>query len=59
MPRELIAIFVLTSITYVLWILRNTSFGVLWKIWVMFFVVLFATLGANFIKDEVKEWWNK
>jgi len=33
--------------------------GPIYDIVRMFFVVLFATLFANYIKKEVKEWWNK
>jgi hypothetical protein len=45
----------------VLYLLRNTNafFRVLWKIIATFFIVLFATLMANYAKKEIKEWWNK
>ena len=45
----------------VLYLLRNTNafFRVLWKIIATFFIVLFATLLANYAKKEIKEWWNK
>lgn len=33
--------------------------GILWKIVVMFFLVLFATLFINYAKKEIKEWWSK
>ena len=45
----------------VLYLLRNTNafFRVLWKVIATFFIVLFATLLANFAKKEIKQWWNK
>jgi uncharacterized membrane protein YkvI len=51
----------LLAIIGVLYLLRNTNafFRVLWKIIAMFFIVLFATLMANYAKKEIKEWWNK
>jgi hypothetical protein len=30
----------------------------LWRLMLLFFLVFFATLGINFIKKEVKSWWN-
>jgi cell division protein FtsW (lipid II flippase) len=45
----------------VLYLLRNTNtfFRVIWKVVATFFIVLFATLMANYVKKELKEWWNK
>ncbi len=40
-------------------LLRKTPLGFLWKMVVAFFIVLFATLLANKIKGELKEWWGK
>ena len=33
--------------------------GILLKIVIMFFLVLFATLFINYAKKEIKEWWSK
>ena len=41
------------------YLLRNTPFGFVWTIIKMFFIVLFATQMANYIKKEVKDWWRK
>ena len=41
------------------YIVRNTPFGFLWKYTKIFFTVLLVILAANFVKKEVKEWWNK
>lgn len=51
----------LLAIICVLYLLRNTNafFRVLWKVVATFFIVLFATLMANYVKKELKEWWNK
>ena len=45
--------------TLVIWLLRKTPLGFLWKVWSIFFVALFIVLGVNFAKDELKKWWNK
>ncbi len=37
----------------------NSTTKMIWKVIATFFVILFATLMANFIKKELKEWWNK
>jgi hypothetical protein len=41
------------------YLLRKTSFGFIWKFLRMFFIILFVTLGTNYAKKEIKEWWNK
>ena len=45
----------------VLYLLRNTNtfFRVVWKVVATFFIVLFATLMANYVKKEIKQWWEK
>lgn len=45
----------------VLYLLRNTNtfFRAIWKVIATFFIVLFATLMANYVKKELKEWWKK
>ena len=40
-------------------LLRKTPLGFLWKMVVAFFIVLFATLLATKIKNDLKEWWNE
>lgn len=53
-----ILLFILIGVLY---LLRNTNvfFKVLWKVIATFFIVLFATLMASYIKKELKEWWKK
>lgn len=33
--------------------------GPIYQIVKLFFIVLFATLMANYLKKEIKEWWKK
>jgi hypothetical protein len=33
--------------------------GLIWRIIATFFIMLFLVLTANFVKDEVKKWWQK
>jgi hypothetical protein len=47
----------LIIVTSVLWLLRDTKLGFLWRVYKMFWVILFATLLANYAKDKVKDWW--
>lgn len=49
------------GVIFVLYLLRNVHpiFYGIWRIIQVFFVVLFATLLANYAKKEIKEWWNK
>jgi hypothetical protein len=50
---------VMLAVVFVIWMLRNTEAGFIWK-WVRTaFLVLFAVLMANYAKKEIKEWWNK
>lgn len=44
--------------TSVLWLLRDTKLGFLWRVYKMFWIILFATLLANYAKDKIKDWWN-
>jgi hypothetical protein len=46
-------------ITLVLYLLRNTPLGFLWKLYKGFWAILFITLFANYAKKEIKEWWEK
>jgi len=46
-------------VIFVIYLLRNTPLGFLWKILRLFLIVLFVTLFANYAKKEIKEWWNK
>ena len=47
----------LIIVTSVLWLLRDTKLGFLWRVYKMFWVILFATLLANYAKDKIKDWW--
>ena len=43
----------------VLYFLRKFPiFNVMWKIVSWFLLVLLAVLSVNFIKKEIKSWWN-
>jgi hypothetical protein len=44
-----------------LYLLRNTNpaFKKIWYFVRMFFIVLLLTLGANYAKDKIKDWWSK
>ncbi len=55
----LVAFFGLVIATLLLRLLKGTPFEGIWKVWKYFFVVLFITLTANFLKKEIKEWWLK
>lgn len=46
-------------VTLVLWLIRNTPFGFLWRWYKWFWIILFAILMANYVKKEIKDWWNK
>jgi hypothetical protein len=46
-------------ITLVLWLIKDTPLGFLWKWYKLFWLVLFATLFVNYAKKQVKEWWKK
>lgn len=42
------------------YILRDKpGFSGIWKCFKIFFIVAFVNLTGNFIKKEVKAWWNK
>ena len=47
----------LIIVTSVLWLLRDTKLGFLWRVYKVFWVILFATLLANYAKDKIKDWW--
>ena len=57
--KAIVILLIMALITLVFWVLRDTPFGFFWKVWKWFWVILFATLLADFAKDEVKKWWNK
>jgi hypothetical protein len=46
---------------YIIYCNRTKSRGIagLWRIISMFFIVLLATLGANYAKKSIKAWWSK
>jgi len=53
---EIFLLVVIGLITLVLYLLKNTPLGFLWKIYKLFWIVLFATLLIDLFKKEVKEW---
>jgi hypothetical protein len=38
---------------------KSKEIAGLWNILATFLAVLGATLGANYIKKEIKDWWNR
>jgi UDP-N-acetylmuramyl pentapeptide phosphotransferase/UDP-N-acetylglucosamine-1-phosphate transferase len=59
-PAEIGGVIVFIGVMVILFLLRkHPVFNVIYNIVVIFLVVLFATLGANFLKKEIKEWWEK
>jgi len=60
-PVEVGGFFIFISVMIVLFFLgrKYPIFNVIYNIVVIFLAVLFATLGANFLKKEIKEWWNE
>ena len=57
--RALVTVGILLVIHFVLRLFKDTPLAPLYRGWVMFWLILFATLAINFAKDEVKKWWNK
>jgi energy-coupling factor transporter transmembrane protein EcfT len=53
---EIFLLVIIGLITLVLYLLKNTPLGFLWKIYKLFWIVLFATLLIDLFKKEVKEW---
>jgi hypothetical protein len=49
------------GLVYIIYRNRNKSKDMagLWRIISVFFVVLLATLGANYAKKSIKDWWSK
>ena len=59
-PGETMFCVVFFVAMFLLYIFRHVPIiGVLWRIVSMFFIVLFATLFANYAKKEIKDWWSK
>ena len=56
---EITTIIVLAVLTLVLWLLKDTPLGFLWKVYKWFWVILFSVLMANYVKKEIKDWWKK
>jgi len=50
---------ILIGVILLLYFLRNTPLGFLWKGIRFFLIVLLLTLSADLIKDKIKEWWIK
>ena len=55
--KSIICWVALILVTTGLWLLRDTKLGFLWRAYRMFWLVLFATLLANYAKDKIKDWW--
>lgn len=57
--KTLLYLVILICSHFMLRKLKGTRFEIIYEIWCMFWIILFATLMANKIKKDVKEWWNK
>jgi hypothetical protein len=59
--KQMFESLLLWGVIGLLYLLRNTNplFRGIWNVLRMFFIVLLATLAANYAKDKVKEWWSK
>ena len=57
--QQLFEGFLILGVIFLLYLLRNVHpiFAWIWYVVKWFFIVLFATLLANYAKDKVKEWW--
>ena len=52
--------FILIASIVLSYFYRNTKIGAaIWGWWKLFFLILIITLGANYGKDKIKEWWKK
>ena len=58
-PEDIFTLIVFGLITLVLYLLRNTPLGFMWYIMKILLIVLLITLGANYAKKGIKDWWNK
>ena len=56
---EVTTVVALGVVTLVLWLIRDTPLGFLWRAYKWFWIVLFAVLMANYVKKEIKDWWDK
>ena len=56
---EVTTVVALGGVTLVLWLLKDTPLGFLWRTYKIFWIVLFATLLLNKFKGDIKEWWDK
>ena len=54
--RQSIEIFVLIGI-FVLFLLRKTKIGFLWKYFETFLLIVLFVLLAGYAKDKIKDWW--
>lgn len=53
--KELMDVIIFWSVIFLIFLIG----GAPWRAVKLFFIVLLATLGINFVKKEVKDWWNK
>ena len=58
-PHDMFILICTAGVILILFLLRNTPLGFLWKCVKIFFVVLILTLFADKIKNDIKAWWNK
>jgi len=59
-PSQAIMLIVFGLITLIAFLLRDVPFfGKAWYVIKIFLFVVFGTLMANYLKKEIKDWWNK
>jgi len=54
--RALVTVGILLAVHFVLRLFKDTLLAPLYRGWMMFWLVFFATLTVNFAKDEIKKW---
>jgi hypothetical protein len=58
--EQYVTIFVIAMVVFVSFLFRrNTVVGIIWGFIKMIITVMVLTLLGNFIKKEIKTWWNK
>ena len=55
--RALVYLVIMILIHFGLRLLKGTKLEFLYTGWKMFWIILFATLAINFVKTEIKKWW--
>jgi hypothetical protein len=57
--KAIFYLLILVAIHFLLRLLKGTLLEPIYRIWCLFWVVLFGVFMANYLKKELKEWWNE